>query len=142
MIGKRGDMYSSSLPSFCAGVIQAQVVAPNAGSENVAAGRSLFGLGVFGGPAGGLGISFRHHLPAAFSYQVTGGIINVDDKLNYDYRSRGAVRSGARPFRPLLCRRGGSYFYSGTDGVNEMDGPGRFGLGCWRRSVCRRRVPC
>ena len=45
---------------------------------------SVFGLGLFGGPAGGLGISFRHHLPYQFSYQVTGGIINVDDKLKYD----------------------------------------------------------
>ncbi|MBP1648930.1 MAG: hypothetical protein H6Q30_2375 [Bacteroidetes bacterium] len=127
MIGKRTTVLIFAALVF-GGVVHAQVVAPDAASEN-ALRRSLFGLGVFGGPAGGLGISFRHHLPAAFSYQVTGGIINVDDKLNYDIGVEAQYDLVRGPSGRFFAAGAGSYFYSGTDGVNQMKGPGRFGLG-------------
>jgi hypothetical protein len=111
-----------------AGIAHAQVVLPTGGN-----GRDLrqtvFGLGLFGGPAGGLGLSFRHHLPSAFSYQVTGGIIKVDDKLSYDFGFEGQydlVRGGNGRF---FAGAAASYFYSGRSGTNQMKGPGRVGLG-------------
>jgi hypothetical protein len=113
---------------FFATVARAQVVTPSPETERPLR-QSVFGIGLFGGPAGGLGISFRHHLPSAFSYQVTGGIINVDDKLNYDIGIEAQFDLVRGPQGRFFVAGAGSYFYTGRDGVNEMDGPGRFGLG-------------
>jgi hypothetical protein len=112
----------------CASVSQGQVVAPSAQTDQPLR-QSLFGLGLFGGPAGGFGISFRHHLPHTFSYQVTGGIINVDDKLKYDIGVEvqfDLVRGAGGRF---FAAGAASYFFTGEGGVNEMEGPGRAGLG-------------
>jgi hypothetical protein len=112
----------------CATLAQAQVVAPSAESDHPLR-QSLFGLGIFGGPAGGLGLSFRHHLPSAFSYQLTGGIINVDDKLKYDVGVEAQFDLVRGPTGRFFAAGAASYFYSGKEGVNEMKGPGRVGLG-------------
>ncbi len=106
----------------------AQVVAPSVGGGK-SLRQALFGLGLFGGPAGGLGISFRHHLPTTFSYQITGGIINVDDKLKYDIGLEIQFDLVRGPQGRFFASGATSYFYSGRKGVNEMDGPGRVGLG-------------
>jgi hypothetical protein len=113
---------------LAATVTQAQVVTPSAETDRPLR-QSLFGLGLFGGPAGGFGISFRHHLPSTFSYQVTGGIINVDDKLKYDIGVEVQFDLVRGPSGRFFAAGAGSYFYSGKDGVNEMNGPGRIGLG-------------
>ncbi len=90
--------------------------------------RTVYGLGAFGGLVGGIGLSFRHHLPTPFSYQVTAGIIKVDSKTHYDVGAEAQydlVRGESMRF--YACG-GLGYFYSGTDG-NELDGPFRLGAG-------------
>lgn len=107
---------------------QAQVVAPSVGPGQPLR-QSLFGLGLFGGPAGGFGISFRHHLPSTFSYQITGGIINTDSKLHWDIGFEGQFDLVRGPAGRFFAAGAASYFYSGRNGNNEMKGPGRIGLG-------------
>jgi len=114
--------------SVAASVANAQAVLPEH-DRGTSLNSNVFGLGLFGGPATGLGLSFRHHLPSPFSYQVTGGIIKVDEKLSYDIGAEGQfdfVRSTTSRF---FVGGGVSYFYSGRSGHNEMNGPGRVGLG-------------
>jgi hypothetical protein len=108
--------------------VRAQVVAPSPGTDHPLR-QSLFGLGIFGGPAGGLGISFRHHLPSIFSYQITGGIINVDDKLKYDVGLEAQFDLVRGPQGRFYAAGASSYFFSGKNGINEIEGPGRVGLG-------------
>jgi hypothetical protein len=112
----------------CTWVTQAQVVAPSVGTDQPLR-QSLFGLGLFGGPAGGFGLSFRHHLPRTFSYQVTGGIINVDDKLKYDIGFEAQFDLVRGPGGRFFAAGATSYFFDGKGGVNEMNGPARVGLG-------------
>lgn len=109
-------------------VASAQVVLPEKGRE-AGLRENVFGLGLFGGAASGLGLSFRHHLPSAFSYQVTGGIIKVDEKLSYDIGLEGQfdlVRGAENRF---FVAGGMAYFYSGRTSHNDLDGPTRVGLG-------------
>ncbi len=107
---------------------QAQVVLPN-GAGAPAMRQSVFGLGFFAGPAGGLGISFRHHLPSTFSYQVTGGIINTDNELHYDVGVEIQLDLVRGPTGRFYAAGASSYFFSGKGGDNKMSGPGRIGLG-------------
>ncbi len=103
-----------------------QVVMPSGQTTTIR--QHVFGLGFFGGASGGLGLSFRHHLPSPLSYQITGGIIKVSDKLRSDIGIEVhydlARSSGARFF----VAGGFAYYYSGKDG-NEMKSPTRAGLG-------------
>jgi hypothetical protein len=103
-----------------------QVVMPSGQTTSIR--QHVFGLGFFGGASGGLGLSFRHHLPSPLSYQITGGIVKFNEKLRSDIGievhydlARG---SGTRFF----VAGGFAYFYSGKDG-NEMKAPTRGGLG-------------
>lgn len=105
-----------------------QVVVPNTGS-GPGLRQSAFGLGLFGGPAGGLGLSFRHHLPSAVSYQITGGIIKVDEKLSYDIGAEAQLDLARGPAGRFYAAAATAYFFSGSGGVNDMKGPGRVGLG-------------
>jgi len=105
-----------------------QVVVPNAGG-GPGLRQSVFGLGLFGGPAGGLGLSFRHHLPSAVSYQITGGIIKVDDKLSYDIGAEAQFDLARGPAGRFYAAAATAYFFSGRGGVNDLEGPGRVGLG-------------
>lgn len=107
--------------------LQAQVVMPSGQSTSIY--QHVFGLGFFGGASGGIGLSFRHHLPSPLSYQITGGIVKFDGKLRSDIGvelhydlARG---SGTRFF----VAGGFAYYYSGTNGNNEMRSPTRGGLG-------------
>ncbi len=105
-----------------------QVVTPEPGS----AGRlreSVFGLGIAAGPASGLGLSFRHHLPSVVSYEINGGIIKVDDRLLYDIGGELQIdlsRGGATRF---FVAGAFAYYYAGTANHNEMEAPERVGLG-------------
>ncbi len=91
--------------------------------------RQVFGVGVTVGPIEGAGISFRHHLPAPFSYTLNGGIIKVDQNLHYavggDIQYDLARSTNGRYFVLL----GIGYYYSGSTSKNEMKGPFRVGLG-------------
>jgi hypothetical protein len=106
----------------------AQVEIPGSG-EGKHLQRSVFGIGLFGGPASGLGLSFRHHLPSAFSYQVTGGVIKVDEKLYYDIGGEIQYDFILGSTSRVFAVAGGGYYHAGESGDNEMDGPARVGLG-------------
>jgi hypothetical protein len=108
--------------------LQGQVVLPSKGEET-SLHQSVFGLGVFGGAATGLGLSFRHHLPSPFSYQVTGGIIKVDRQLSYDLGLEGQYDLVRGPASRFFVGGGAGYFYSGKTSRNELDSPGRLGIG-------------
>jgi hypothetical protein len=97
--------------------------------ENPAMKTNVFGLGFAAGPATGLGLSFRHHLPTAFSYQITGGIIKATDRLYYSIGLEAQYDlSRTRTFR-FFAAGGTSYFFAGTGGHNDMEGPARAGIG-------------
>lgn len=111
----------------CVSFSHAQVVMPS--NQSTSFRENVFGLGFFGGASGGLGLSFRHHLPAPISYQITGGIIKVDGKLRsaigleleYDLTRGGGTR--------FFVAGGVGYYNSGKDGKNEMTAPTRGGVG-------------
>ena len=108
--------------------LSAQVVLP-AQKGQTELRENVFGLGLAGGAASGVGLSFRHHLPTSWSYEITGGIIKVNEKissaigaeLQYDL-----VRGGTSRF---FAGGGVGYYYSGKSRGNELDGPARLGLG-------------
>jgi len=106
----------------------AQVVMPERGAA-ADMKRSVFGLGFAGGPASGLGLSFRHHLPSVMSYQIIGGIIKVDDRMSYSIGGEVQMDLARTEVVRFFAAGGVSYFYSGKASHNEMDGPGRIGLG-------------
>jgi hypothetical protein len=105
-----------------------QVVLPDRGGSS-GLRDNVFGLGLAAGSATGVGLSFRHHLPSVFSYQITGGIIKVDDRLSYSIGFEGhadLARSGQGRF---FVGGGVGYYYSGRSGRNELSGPARIGAG-------------
>ncbi len=91
-------------------------------------GRDVYGLGVSVGPASGIGISFRNHLPSKVSYQIVGGIIrwggstsaSIGAELQYDLVREKSTR--------LFFGPSTSYFYNGSGG-NTFAGPFRLGVG-------------
>ena len=106
----------------------AQVVVPERdGAADMK--RSVFGIGFAGGPASGLGLSFRYHLPSIVSYQIIGGIIKVDDRMSYSIGGEVQVDLARTEAVRFFAAVGASYFYSGKASHNEMDGPSRLGLG-------------
>ncbi len=105
----------------------AQVVLPEKGQEP-GLRENVFGLGLWGGPATGLGLSFRHHLPSQLSYMVTGGIIKVDEKLAYDIGAEVQFDLARGQTNRFFVAGGFGYYYSGKN-ANEMKAPTRVGLG-------------
>jgi hypothetical protein len=91
--------------------------------------KSVYGLGFSGGPASGLGLSFRHHLPSIVSYQIIGGIIKVDDRMSYSVGAEVQVDLARSEVVRFFAAGGLSYFYTGKTSRNDMDGPGRIGAG-------------
>lgn len=91
-------------------------------------GGTVFGLGFTGGPASGVGVSFRTHLPSKSSLQFSFGIIKVTDRLSlslgneYQYD---LVRGQSTRF---FVNTALAYFYSGSS-ANEMAAPFRAGIG-------------
>jgi hypothetical protein len=115
-------MLVNALPSV------AQAVLPERGGA-AALRENVFGLGLAAGSVSGIGVSFRHHLPSVFSYQITGGIVKPGDRLYYTIGAEvqfDLVRSVASRF---YVAGGGGYYYSGSTGHNELEGPGRVGVG-------------
>lgn len=106
--------------------VRSQVILPD--RRQASLNDNVFGLGVFGGPATGLGLSFRHHLPSAFSYQMTGGIIKTNDRLQYDFGMEGQFDLARTEANRFFVAFGFGYFYSGKSG-NDMKAPTRAGLG-------------
>lgn len=90
--------------------------------------KPVYGLGFSGGPASGVGISFRDHFPSKLSLQLVFGILK--DKVN-TFVSTGAeiqydlVRGSSTRFYfgPAV-----GYFYNG-DGANTFESPTRVGIG-------------
>jgi hypothetical protein len=88
----------------------------------------IYGVGVSLGPASGFGLSFRHHLPGSFSYQIVGGIIKADrntlgnlgGEMQFDF-----VRTLRTRFFGVAAL---GYFYKG-EAENELSSPFRAGTG-------------
>jgi len=108
--------------------VSAQVVLPD---REAPAGltENVFGLGLFGGPATGLGLSFRHHLPSPMSYQITGGIIRVEGRTSYDFGGEVQFDLARTASSRFFVGGGAGYYYSSRSGSNEMDAPARIGVG-------------
>jgi hypothetical protein len=89
---------------------------------------NIFGVGLFGGPTSGVGLSFRHHLPNPLSYQITGGIIKQNE---VDYAIGGELQFdiGRSPWNRIYTAVGIGYYYSGTSERNELSAPFRCGVG-------------
>ena len=106
----------------------AQVTIPSS-DQSAKLGQTVFGLGLSAGLVSGLGLSFRHHFPTEFSYQIVAGIVKADDKLHYNLGSEiqfDLIRSDKTRF--FACG-GLGYFYSGVSGRNDLAGPFLSGLG-------------
>lgn len=90
--------------------------------------RQLYGLGFSGGPASGLGISFRDHFPSKLSLQLVFGIlrdkvntfVSVGGEIQYDL-----VRGNSTRF---YVASAACYLYNGS-GENSFEAPTRVGLG-------------
>lgn len=113
--------------AMCTQTSRAQVVMPS--SQDPGLSRNVFGLGFFAGASGGIGLSFRHHLPMKLSYQVTGGIIKTDGKLrsNIGFCAQYDLTRGDR--NRFFVSGAFGYYYSGVNGNNEMNAPTRGALG-------------
>jgi hypothetical protein len=91
-------------------------------------GKTVYGLGFSGGPASGIGFSFRAHMPSKNSFQAVFGIIKTQTKLlmsagvEYQYD---LVRGNSTRFFFVGST---GYFYSGN-GQNDVAGPFRLGAG-------------
>ncbi|HUI09754.1 MAG TPA: hypothetical protein VL221_05455 [Bacteroidota bacterium] len=105
-----------------------QAVLPERGRDG-GLRENVYGLGLAVGAASGIGLSFRHHLPGYFSYQLIGGIIKVDNRTSYAFGGEfqyDFIRgSGVRFFAAGAL----GYYYAGKGGGNEIDAPGRVGAG-------------
>ncbi len=107
---------------------EAQVVVSERGSAT-SMRTNVFGLGFVGGPTTGLGLSFRHHLPSPFSYQLVGGIIKATDRLYYSVGAEFQFDLSRTSVVRFYAAGGLSYFYSGISGHNDMVAPTRIGIG-------------
>lgn len=106
----------------------AQVVLPQERGDT-GLRENVFGLGLAGGAATGVGLSFRHHLPSSWSYQVTGGVVKASDRLMFAIGSElqyDLVRTSATRY---YAGGGLGYYYSGNSDGNELKAPARLGLG-------------
>jgi hypothetical protein len=112
---------------LCCSLSYSQVsIQVNQKAENF--GKNVYGLGISGGAASGVGISFRNHLPSKISYQIVGGIFKSADKtwasiggeFQFDLVRGNSTR--------LFFGPSTSYFHKGT-GDDEYRAPFRFGIG-------------
>ncbi len=108
--------------------VRAQVVAPERASSGTIH-ENVFGLGIAGGAASGLGLSFRHHLPSIISYEINGGVIKVDDRMLYDIGGQLQVDLSRTHTTRFFVAGAFAYYYAGSANHNEMSAPERVGLG-------------
>jgi hypothetical protein len=103
------------------------------GMNNVDGGeelqQSVFGIGLNGGMVSGIGLSFRHHLPSRFSYQIVGGVIKTDEHLHYSVGTEAQFDFMYSDFTRVFAAGGAGYFYSGSSSSNDLESPFRMGLG-------------
>jgi hypothetical protein len=107
---------------------RSQAVLPQRGHDGGLT-ENVYGLGLALGAASGVGLSFRQHFPGYVSYQLIGGIIKVDRETSYDFGGElqyDFIRGqGVRFFAAAAA----GYYYSGGKRGNDLDAPGRFGMG-------------
>jgi len=106
---------------------EAQVTEPNQPQTKI--GTSINGLGLSAGVASGFGLSFRHHFPGDFSYQIVAGVIKADRKVLYNIGCEvqyDFVRGETTRFFGSFAL---GYFFRGESGKNDLEGPFRIGLG-------------
>lgn len=90
---------------------------------------SVFGIGLNGGLVSGIGLSFRHHLPSRFSYQIVGGIIKTDANVHYNVGTEVQFDFMYSDLTRIFAAGGAGYFYSGSSSSNDLRSPFRMGLG-------------
>lgn len=113
---------------LCTAPAGAQVIMPEPGREP-GLRTNVFGLGLAVGAASGAGLSFRHHLPSVVSYQLTGGIIKVNERLSYSMGAELQFDLARGHVSRFFVGGAAAYYYSGSTSHNEMDGPARLGIG-------------
>ncbi|MDP1675724.1 MAG: hypothetical protein Q8L88_02570 [Bacteroidota bacterium] len=106
---------------------KAQVAVSDVKGE--AFGRSIHGLGFSGGPASGIGISYRYHTEGKSSLQTVLGIFkpkNTDTFYSFGTEfQQDLTRSRSARF---FFGAASSYIYNGS-GSNNYTAPFRFGVG-------------
>lgn len=112
---------------FIFSVLHAQVsVSPVKGE---AFGRSIYGLGFAGGPASGIGFTYRYHTEGKTSLQAVFGIFkpkNTDTFYSFGAEfQQDLTRSNTARF---FFAAASSYYYNGA-GVNRYAAPFRIGAG-------------
>ncbi len=108
-------------------VAHAQVAVSDVKGE--AFGRSIHGLGFSGGPASGIGFSYRYHTAGKTSLQAVLGVFkpqNTDTFYSFgaEYQNDLTRSNSARFFFGTAT----SYIYNGS-GSNNYTAPFRFGVG-------------
>lgn len=92
-------------------------------------GRSIYGLGFSGGPASGVGFSYRFHTEGKSSYQAIVGVFkpkNTDTFYSFGAEfQQDLTRSNSARF---FFGAASSYFYNGS-GINRYTAPFRIGAG-------------
>lgn len=116
----------------------AQVVIPDQ-NQPTQLGKTVYGLGFAAGFGTGLGVSFRHHFPSEFSYQLVGGIIKVDGKLTYDVGAEAHIDLVRGEMTRFFALGGLGYYYSGDSG-NNLAGPFRVAIGTGGEFSTSRKV--
>jgi hypothetical protein len=106
---------------------KSQVMTPNTSTQRELR-ESVFGLGLGAGFASGIGLSFRHHFPGRMAWQAVGGIVKTRDKLLYSVGGEIQFDVQRTASTRFFVAAAAGYYYSG-DGTNEMEAPGRIGLG-------------
>lgn len=102
-------------------------------------GREVFGLGGSIGLGTGMGLSFRHHLPSVFSYQIAAGIIKDSKTVLFDVGTE--LQFDLMRDQNLRFYAGGGvgYYYIGKD-ANELKGPLRFAIGIGAETKAKQSV--
>lgn len=102
-------------------------------------GREVFGLGGSIGLGTGMGLSFRHHLPTVFSYQLVAGIIKDSKTLLFDVGAELQFDLMRDENLRFYAGGGAGYYYKGKD-VNELKGPARITLGIGAETKARNAI--
>ncbi|MBI4548329.1 MAG: hypothetical protein HY707_10135 [Ignavibacteriae bacterium] len=106
----------------------AQVSVPRE-NQSALSERSVYGVGFSAGLVSGFGLSFRHHFPYEFSYQLVGGIISVDRNLHYNLSIEAQYDLAHSAATRFFAGGGVGFFYSGESGHNNLSAPLRVGVG-------------
>lgn len=116
----------------------AQVIVPDK-DRPTELGREVFGLGGSIGLGTGMGLSFRHHLPTVFSYQLAAGIIKDSKTVLFDIGAELQFDLMRDENLRFYAGGGGGYFYKGKD-ANELKGPLRIAIGIGAETKAKQAV--